>query len=55
MDISLNFIEKGTGDILILLHGNGESNKYFKHQIDFFSSRYRVIAIDTRGHGASLR
>jgi len=55
MDISLNFIEKGTGDILILLHGNGESNKYFIHQIDFFSSRYKVIAIDTRGHGESLR
>lgn len=55
MDISLNFIEKGTGDILILLHGNSENNKYFKHQIDFFSSRYKVIAIDTRGHGASLR
>ncbi|HNZ40945.1 MAG TPA: alpha/beta hydrolase [Clostridia bacterium] len=55
MNISLNYAEKGEGDILILLHGNSESNKIFKHQIDYFSSKYRVIAIDTRGHGNSPR
>lgn len=55
MDIKLNFIEKGEGDVLILLHGNGESTEYFEHQIEFFSRYYRVIAIDTRGHGKSPR
>ncbi len=55
MNISLNYAEKGEGDILILLHGNSESNKIFKDQIDYFSSKYRVIAIDTRGHGNSPR
>ena len=53
--ISLHFVEKGRGKPLILLHGNGEDGSYFEHQIDCFSSDYRVIAIDTRGHGQSPR
>lgn len=55
MDIQLNYIEQGQGKPLILLHGNGESCDYFEHQITYFSKNYRVIAIDTRGHGQSLR
>lgn len=55
MDVVLNYIEKGTGFPLILLHGNGESAEYFEYQIEYFSSSYRVIAIDTRGHGKSPR
>ncbi len=55
MDIQLHYTEKGTGTPLILLHGNGENSSYFVHQIEHFSAKYRVIAIDTRGHGASPR
>ena len=55
MDIALHYIEKGTGMPLILLHGNGESHAYFENQIKYFSAKYRVIAIDTRGHGKSHR
>jgi pimeloyl-ACP methyl ester carboxylesterase len=55
MKIRLDYIEKGTGTPLILLHGNGESKEYFKHQINVFSKNYRVIAVDTRGHGKSPR
>lgn len=55
MDIQLNYIEQGQGQPLILLHGNGESCDYFEHQITYFSKNYRVIAIDTRGHGQSPR
>ena len=55
MDIQLHYIEQGSGQPLILLHGNGEDNSYFEHQIDHFSMHYRVIAIDTRGHGQSPR
>ena len=54
-DIQLHYIEQGQGQPLILLHGNGENSDYFEHQIPFFSQNYRVIAIDTRGHGQSLR
>lgn len=55
MDIQLHCIEQGQGQPLILLHGNGESCDYFEHQIPCFSKDYRVIAIDTRGHGQSPR
>ncbi len=34
---------------------NGQDGSYFKNQIDYFSDRYRVIALDTRGHGKSPR
>jgi len=54
-DIKLHYIEKGNGLPLILLHGNGESCDYFHHQLDCFSKEYRVIALDTRGHGLSPR
>lgn len=55
MDIELHYIEQGQGQPLILLHGNGESCDYFEHQIARFSKNYRVIALDTRGHGKSPR
>ena len=55
LDIQLHYLEQGQGQPLILLHGNGEDNSYFIHQIDHFSKEYRVIAIDTRGHGKSPR
>ncbi|MGM9567274.1 MAG: alpha/beta fold hydrolase [Clostridia bacterium] len=55
MDISLHYVEAGEGFPLILLHGNGEDSGYFQHQMAFFASKYRVIAVDTRGHGKSPR
>ena len=54
-DIQLHYIEQGQGQPLILLHGNGEDSSYFVYQISYFSRNYRVIAIDTRGHGKSPR
>ena len=53
--IQLHYIEQGQGKPLILLHGNGENCDYFEHQIPCFARDYRVIAIDTRGHGQSPR
>ena len=55
MDIELHYIEKGQGDSLILLHGNGESCDYFEHQLQYFCNDYHIYAIDTRGHGLSPR
>ena len=55
MDIELHYVEAGEGFPLVLLHGNGEDHSYFEHQMEPFSRRYRVIAPDTRGHGASPR
>ncbi len=47
--------EQGAGVPLLLLHGNGEDGTYFVHQMDAFAQHYRVIAVDTRGHGKSPR
>ncbi len=55
MDIHLNYTEKGEGDPLVLLHGNGGVSGYFVHQTEHFSKSRRVIAVDTRGHGKSPR
>lgn len=55
MDIALHYTEHGSGEPLILLHGNGEDSTYFAHQVEHFGDRFRVIAVDTRGHGKSPR
>ena len=55
MDIRHYYIEKGQGEPLILLHGNGENSDYFFNQIEIFSIEYHVIALDTRGHGKTPR
>ena len=55
MDITHHYIEQGSGEPLILLHGNGEDSSYFEHQVEPFSRYFRVIAIDTRGHGQTPR
>lgn len=47
--------ESGSGQPMVLLHGNGEDSSYFVNQMSFFESKYHVIAVDTRGHGKSPR
>ena len=53
--INPHYIEQGKGFPLILLHGNGEDSSYFLHQMEPFAQHFRVIAIDTRGHGKTPR
>lgn len=43
----------GTGQPLILLHGNSGDSRFFKQQTDFFKQYFQVITIDSRGHGKS--
>lgn len=40
-------------EVLILLHGNGESGRNFKKLIPLLSHKYKVVTIDSRGHGKS--
>ena len=39
MDINLYYQEKGEGEPLLLLHGNGENGAYFVNQVAYFSDR----------------
>lgn len=54
-DVVIHYETYGRGTPIILLHGNGESMYYFHNQIPVLSAEYRVIAMDTRGHGLSTR
>jgi pimeloyl-ACP methyl ester carboxylesterase len=51
--IKLYYETYGTGEPLILLHGNGGSINSFSKQIPFFEKYYQVIAIDSRLQGKS--
>jgi len=51
--VRLHYIEAGSGDVLIMIPGWSQTAAQFKHQIAGLSDRYRVIAIDMRGHGDS--
>lgn len=55
MDIKHFYVEKGQGDPIILMHGNGEDCSIFNGQIDVFAQHYHVYALDTRGHGQTSR
>jgi len=53
-DVKVHYKIYGTGsDALILLHGSMESMSEWNKQIPEFSKRYKVIAMDSRGHGRS--
>jgi pimeloyl-ACP methyl ester carboxylesterase len=51
--IKLYYEIYGSGEPLIMLHGNGGSIGAFKNQIPFFEKHYKVIAIDSRLQGRS--
>lgn len=51
--IKLYYETYGSGEPLIMLHGNGGSIDAFRNQIPFFEKYYRVIAIDSRLQGKS--
>jgi len=52
-DIRLYYEIYGKGEPLLLLHGWTQTSDFWKEYISSFSDRYRVIAIDLRGHGRS--
>lgn len=51
--IKLYYETYGSGEALVMLHGNGGSINAFKKQIPFFAKYYQVIAIDSRLQGKS--
>lgn len=51
--VKIYYEEYGSGEPLLLLHGNSESIQSFRLQIPELSKKYKVIAVDTRGHGKS--
>ena len=54
-DITLYYEKSGKGNPILLLHGNGESNKIFDILRKQLEEQYTVYAIDSRGHGNSSK
>ncbi|MBT2583390.1 alpha/beta hydrolase [Planococcus sp. ISL-109] len=52
-DIDLYYEDTGHGRPLILFHGLTSSSAMFYREINFFGTKRRVIAMDSRGHGHS--
>jgi 3-oxoadipate enol-lactonase len=50
---TLGYVDIGRGLPIILIHGLFLDHTAFAEQIEAFKSRYRIIAIDIHGHGAS--
>ncbi|WP_456438871.1 alpha/beta fold hydrolase [Psychroserpens sp.] len=50
---SLKYIDKGEGDVLLLLHGIPTSGWLYRKMIDELSNNYRVIIPDMLGFGSS--
>lgn len=48
-------VETGDGPPLVLLHGNGESHRVFDRMVAPLAPRHRLVALDSRGHGATPR
>jgi pimeloyl-ACP methyl ester carboxylesterase len=55
--VKLHYLDQGTGEPLVLLHGNGSMIQDFQSSglIAMASKKYRVIAFDRPGFGHSLR
>jgi non-heme chloroperoxidase len=51
--VNIRYIEKGAGEVIILLPGFSQSAREFRKQVDGLSDQYRVVALDHRGHGES--
>ena len=51
--IKLYYEIYGSGEPLVLIHGNGDSIAGLSAQIAYFSKTYKVIVADSRGHGKS--
>ena len=52
-DARLFFTDEGDGMPLLLVHGTGCDSFDWMHQMPALLPRYRVIAVDRRGHGHS--
>lgn len=51
--ININYEQKGSGELVVLLHGWGSNIKLFANLIELLSQKYTVVAMDMPGFGES--
>lgn len=49
----VGYLERGAGEPIVFLHGIGGAARQFRRQLEHFGQRYRAIAWDMPGYGAS--
>jgi pimeloyl-ACP methyl ester carboxylesterase len=54
-DVKIWYAEYGRGEPVILLHGGLANANYWGNQVPELAKSYRVIVMDSRGHGRSTR
>lgn len=52
-DLELGYIQQGQGQPVVLIHGFPLNKSMWEHQVQALAGRYRVVAVDLRGHGES--
>jgi len=52
-DIELNYVEAGAGFPLVLIHGLNGDQTGWALVMPEFAKRFRTLALDVRGHGAT--
>lgn len=50
-NINVYYEIHGHGEPLLFIHGLGSSSRDWEKQVNFFSTHYKVITFDLRGHG----
>jgi len=51
--ININYEQKGSGDLIVILHGWGSNITLHANMIELFSKKYTVVAMDMPGFGKS--
>jgi 3-oxoadipate enol-lactonase len=51
--IEMGYVEQGSGEALVLIHGLGANADSWRLQREALAKNYRVVAMDLRGHGRS--
>lgn len=53
--VDLHYLEAGSGKPILMIPGWSQTAEQFRYQLSGLSDRYRVIALDLRGHGESAK
>ncbi len=51
--VPIAYCAKGHGDAIVFLHGVGSDISVWKNQLDYFSRKWRAVAIEYPGYGES--
>lgn len=52
-ELNITYCEKGHGNAIVFLHGVGSDITVWERQLDYFSRRWRAVAVEYPGYGQS--